>query len=122
MVSYVYFTLYELLSPYIELFGIVTIALSVAMDMLNLPFMLVFFAAYALYGMVLSLTSFFARMYTIDLRLSALDVLKAFLLCLFEVVFLRNYLAFIRMTAFIGYRKNRLNWGKLERKKLNQEE
>ena len=99
-----------------------TIALSVAMDMLNLPFMLVFFAAYALYGMVLSLTSFFARMYTIDLRLSALDVLKAFLLCLFEVVFLRNYLAFIRMTAFIGYRKNRLNWGKLERKKLNQEE
>lgn len=122
VVSYVYFTLYELLSPFIELFGIVTIALSVAMDMLNLPFMLVFFAAYALYGMVLSLTSFFARMYTIDLRLSALDVLKAFLLCLFEVVFLRNYLAFIRMTAFIGYRKNRLNWGKLERKKLNQEE
>ena len=122
VVSYVYFTLYELLSPFIELFGIVTIALSVAMDMLNLPFMLVFFAAYALYGMVLSLTSFFARMYTIDLRLSALDVLKAFLLCLFEVVFLRSYLAFIRMTAFIGYRKNRLNWGKLERKKLNQEE
>ena len=122
VVSYVYFTLYELLSPFIELFGIVTIALSVAMDMLNLPFMLVFFAAYALYGMVLSLTAFFARMYTIDLRLSALDVLKAFLLCLFEVVFLRNYLAFIRMTAFIGYRKNRLNWGKLERKKLNQEE
>lgn len=122
VISYVYFTLYELLSPFIELFGLATILLSIAMDMLNLPFMMVFFAAYALYGIVLSLTAFFARMYTIDLKLSALDVLRAFLLCLFEVVFLRFYLAFVRMTAFIGYRKNRLNWGKLERKKLNQEE
>ena len=122
MISYVYFTLYELLSPFIELFGLATILLSAVMDMLNLPFMIVFFVSYAVYGVVLSLTAFFARMYTIDMKLSAVDVLRALGLSLFEVSFLRFYLALKRMTAFVGYRKNRLNWGKLERKKLNQEE
>ena len=122
VISYVYFTLYELLSPFIELFGLATILLSAVMDMLNLPFMIVFFVSYAVYGVVLSLTAFFARMYTIDMKLSAVDVLRALGLSLFEVSFLRFYLALKRMTAFVGYRKNRLNWGKLERKKLNQEE
>ena len=84
--------------------------------------MIVFFVSYAVYGVVLSLTAFFARMYTIDMKLSAVDVLRALGLSLFEVSFLRFYLALKRMTAFVGYRKNRLNWGKLERKKLNQEE
>ncbi|MDD5832049.1 MAG: glycosyltransferase [Clostridiales bacterium] len=121
-ISYVYFTVYELLSPFIEIFGMLTIILSIAIDMLNLPFMIMFFTAYVLYGIVLSLTAFFARMYTIDITLRAVDVARAFVLCLFEVVFLRNYLAFKRMTAFFGYKKNKLNWGKLERKKLNQEE
>lgn len=41
------------------------------------------------------------------------------LLVFFETTFLRYYLAFVRVTAFVGYKKNKLNWGKLERKKMN---
>lgn len=120
-VSYLYFLLYELLSPYIEIFGVATILLSVVMDMLNLRYMLLYFVIYALYGALLSLTAFFSRIHTIDLKLSVLDLCKAFLLCLFEITFLRFHLAIVRATAFIGYKKNRLNWDKLERQKLNQD-
>ena len=44
--------------------------LSVVMDMLNVKFMLVFLACYALYGILLTLTAYFSRIYTIDQRLS----------------------------------------------------
>ena len=41
--SYLYFLIYELLSPYIEVFGILTMVLAYLVDLLNLPFMLLFF-------------------------------------------------------------------------------
>ncbi len=119
-VSYLYFLLYELLSPYIEVFGVITILLSIVVDMLNPRYMLLFLVLYALYGALLSLTAFFSRLHTIDMKVTAGDMGKAFLLCLFETTFLRFHLALVRATAFIGYKKNRLNWDKLARKKLNQ--
>lgn len=118
-VSYMYFLIYELLSPVIELFGLLTIVLSYLVDLLNVPFMILFFAVYAVFGSVLSLTAFFARIQTIDLTLSFRDVLKAILLCFFEIVFLRFVLSIVRMTAFIGYKKKRMNWGKIERKHID---
>ena len=121
LVSYLYFLFYELLSPYIEVLGVVTILISIAMDMLNLQYMILYFVLYALYGALLSMTAFFSRIHTIDMKLSFWDMCKAFLLCLFEITFLRFHLAVVRATAFIGYRKNKLNWDKLERQKLNQE-
>lgn len=118
-ISYMYFLVYELLSPMIELFGILTIVLSFLVDLLNVPFMLLFFAVYAVFGSVLSLTAFFARIQTIDLTLTFRDVMKAVLLCFFEIVFLRFVLAFVRMTAFIGYKKKKMQWGKIERKHID---
>lgn len=63
------------------------------------------FLIYAVFGSVLTLTAFFSRIYTADLTLSFGDGLKAVCLCLFELVFLRFILAWVRCTAFIGYRK-----------------
>ncbi len=119
--SYLYFLLYELLSPYIEVFGVLTILLSVAMDMLNIRYMVLYFVLYALYGALLSLTAFFSRIHTIDMKLRFGDLCKAVLLCLFEITFVRFYLAVVRALAFVGYKKNKLNWDKLERQKLNQD-
>ena len=119
LLSYIYFLFYELLSPFIELFGILTMVLSVMMDMLNVKFMLAFLACYALYGILLTLTAYFSRIYTIDQKLSFRELILAITACFFETTFLRFYLAFVRVTAFVGYKKNKLNWGKLERKKMN---
>ena len=118
-ISYFYFLFYELLSPFIELFGILTMLLALITDLINIPFMLLFFLIYAVFGCVLTLTAFFARTQTIDLKISLGDALKALLLCFIEIVGLRFVMAFVRATAFFGYKKGKLNWGRIERKKIN---
>ena len=79
-ISYLYFLLYELFSPYIEVFGLLTTLLAFAVDLINVPFMLLFFGIYVAYSAIFSLTSFWARIHTIDLRLYPTDLLKACLL------------------------------------------
>ena len=119
IISYFYFLVYELLSPFIEIFGVASMTAAFAVDLINVPFMLLFFLIYAIFGCVLTLTAFFARTQTIDLEISVGDVAKAVLLCFFEICVLRFVLAFVRATAFVGYKKKKLNWGRIERKKIN---
>lgn len=118
-VSYLYFLIYELLSPFIEIFGVLTMILAWAIDLLNVRFMALFFLIYAVFGVILSLSAFFSRIYTTDMKLSFGDSVKAVLLCFIELTCLRFVLAWVRSTAFIGYRKKKLSWGKIERKKIN---
>lgn len=120
-ISYIYFLLYELLSPYIELFGVATVLLAFALDLINVPFMLLFFLIYVVYSAILSLTAFFARIHTVDLKLSFSDIVKAVGLCALEVSVLRFILAWVRATSLIGYRKKKRSWGQIQRKKINFE-
>ena len=119
LISYIYFLIYELLSPYIEIFGLFTVALAFAVDLINVPFMILFFIIYVFYSSILSLTAFFARIHTIDMRLSVSDVIKAVGLCVLEVSCLRLIMAWVRSTALIGYHRKKASWGKIERKKIH---
>ncbi len=119
MISYLYFFIYELMSPFIELLGIVAVILSHLVDMLNYKFMILFLGVYTIFSVVMSLTSFFARVYTIELSITLKDALKAPLLSIIEIAFLRLRLAFVRMTSLLGYRKETAKWGRIERKKID---
>ena len=119
LVSYLYFLIYELLSPFIEIFGVFTMVLAWWLDLINVPFMVLFFLIYAVFGAILTLTAFFSRIYTADLTVSFHDGIRAACPCLFELVFLRFILAWVRCTAFIGYRRKKLSWGRIERRKIN---
>lgn len=118
-VSYMYFLLFELLSPFIEVFGVITMVSGFFLGLLNLPFMILLMLIYALYTSILTLTAFFSRIQTIDLTVKPMDCLKVILLCFFEVTFLRFIMAYVRLTAFKGYKKKKLDWGRIERKKMN---
>ena len=120
-ISYIYFLIYELFSPYIEIFGVFTVALAFAVDLINVPFMALFFLIYVAYSTILSLTAFFARIHTIDLKLSVSDIFKAIALCALELSCLRFILAWVRATSLIGYRKKKQSWGSIQRKKINFE-
>ena len=117
-ISYFYFLIYELLSPFIEVFGIACMVLAFMVDLINVPFMLLFFGIYALFGSVMSMTAFFTRTQTIDLKVKFRDVLKALLLCTIEICVLRFIMAWVRATAFIGYKKRKLQWGRIKRQKI----
>lgn len=116
--SFVYFLLYELFSPYIEVFGVFTMLLAGYLDFLNVSFALLFFGIYVVYSCLFSLTAFWGRVHTTDLRLTLRDSLKAVSLCVFEVTFLRFFLAWIRMLALLKYQKNQKQWTKLARRKM----
>ncbi len=118
-ISYLYFLFYELLSPYIEVIGILTMVLAAVFGFLNAKFMLMYMLIYVAFSSILSLTAFFARIHTIDLRITFTDILKAIGLCFIEVSFLRFILAWVRITALIGYRKKKSKWGKIQRQKIN---
>lgn len=118
-ISYMYFLLYELLSPYIEVFGVLTVLLAYYADLINVPFMILFFLIYAVYSAVLSLTAFFSRVHTADLKLTGSDMLKAIGLCFFEVSCLRFAMAWVRMSALWGYGRKKNQWGRIERKKID---
>ena len=117
-VSYFYFLFYELFSPYIEVFGVLTTLLAFAVDLINVPFIVLFFGIYVAYTAILSLTAFFARIHTIDLKLYPSDLVKAVGLCAVEVSCLRFVMAWVRMSALIGYRKKKDTWGRIQRQKI----
>ncbi|MHB1152432.1 MAG: glycosyltransferase family 2 protein [Eubacteriales bacterium] len=119
IISYLYYLFYELLSPYIEVFGVITVLLAFAVDLVNVKFMIMFFLVYAGYNSILTLTAFFSRIQTIDLKISFKDTVKAILLCFFEVSLLRFIMALVRATAFFGYKKKKLHWDKFERNQIN---
>lgn len=120
-ISYLYFLIYELLSPFIEVFGLITIALAIYVDLINIPFMILFFFIYVLFGSFLTITSFFTRTYIQKIKISFKDVLKAIFLCGFESGVLRFIIAWVRMGAFFHKNKGRV-WDKFERTKINSNE
>ena len=117
-ISYFYFLIYELLSPFIEIFGLITTLIAFAMNLINVPFMIMFFLIYAVFGAILSLTAFLARIYIENSKITVMDFLKAILLCLFEITVLRFILSFTRLSAVFGYKKKEQDWGEIKRFKM----
>lgn len=115
-----YFLFYELLSPYIEVVGMTTILLSMAIGLINYRAMLTFLATYALFGTIMSVIIYFVRLYTQHDKFRSLDLLKAFYLCFLELTFLRYALSYVRATAFVGYKHKKTNGLLLSEKKSTQ--
>ncbi|WP_240377924.1 glycosyltransferase family 2 protein [Bacillus piscicola] len=114
-ISYLYYWVFELLGPFIEVFGIFTILLSLQFNILNVPFMINLFFIYTGYGIVLSLTAFFQRVFFQGIKLKVIDIMKAILFVVLENTIFRYFLSFVRVTSFIGYKKRRNIWGSITR-------
>ncbi len=117
-ISYFYYLFFELISPFIEVIGNIATIVALCFGILNVPFMIIFYILYTLFGCVMTLTTFFARIYLANNKLSFVDICRALYLCIFEIVFLRFILMVARLTSFIGYKKKRMKWDKLDRTEL----
>ena len=118
-ISYAYFFFYEFLSPFVELFGLFVTFLAMISNLMNLETFLILMLTYTLFGMMLTVASFFARTQATDIKLTFADTLRVFGSCLFEATFMHFVLTYVRATAFFGYKKKKLHWGRIERKKIN---
>ena len=113
--GYLYYLLYELLSPVIEITGIVVTILAYCFGLLNLRYMVILFLAYALFGSMLTVISFLARNFLSEVRVRKRDIVKAFLICIPENVVLRFVLAWTRLLSLLFYRGKRTKWGSIQR-------
>lgn len=113
--SFLYYLLYELFSPVIELMGLLATLLAYCFDLLNVKYMILLFCVYALFGASLTIISFMARNFLSEVRIGFGDIVKAFLLCVPEVVFLRYILAWTRLASMLFYRGKQTKWGEIKR-------
>lgn len=119
--SYLYYLVYELLSPFIELAGLFITVLAWVFGLLNVQYMIFFFIVYALFGSMLTIISFLTRNYLSDAKIRKRDIVRAFLLAVPENIVLRFILAWTRMSALLFYRKDKTNWGSIKRVEINYE-
>ncbi len=114
-ISFIYYIIYELLSPYIELFGLISMALASAIGLINVPYMLMFMGIYVVFNSLMALTAFNSRIHAMSIKLRWSDRLKALFVSLLENVGMRTVLAYTRFTALIGHKKKRSEWGSIMR-------
>lgn len=113
--SYLYYLTYELLAPFIEIFGIITIVIASYLGFLNPGYMITFLVIYALFGAVVTLTSFSQIIYIQKSKITVWDMLKAFFYCIVEFVIFRYLLVLARIYFMITYKRKKDEWGSIER-------
>lgn len=119
-ISFTYFLIYELLSPFIELFGVASIIVAMFFRLINVPYMLMFLGIYVIFNSIISLTAFFSRVYAMNVRLRKIDIVKAVFISLFENIGLRTILVYVRFSAILRHRKKKSEWGEIERRVHNK--
>ena len=117
--SYFYYLFYEMLSPIIELLGMIITILACYFGLLNVKVAISLFLIYSVFGSMLTVISFVSRNFLSEQRVKVTDIVKAFLLCIPENVFLRFIMAWTRMFAPLYMRGKKTKWGEIQRVKIS---
>lgn len=118
--AYLYFLLYEFLSPYIEIAGVFVTILMYILNLINIKFMFAFYIFYTIMGVMISVAAYCTTVYMNELAFDFKKLLKVILLCFCEIGALRFILSWVRFTALFGYNKNKYSWGKIQRKEMKK--
>lgn len=117
--SYFYYLFYELLSPIIELAGIIITILAYCIGVLSMQTAIALFLIYAIFGAILTVISFVSRNFLSKQRVDYKDIMKAFLLCIPENIVIRIILSITRMLAPLYMRGKKTKWGEIKRVKIS---
>lgn len=117
--SYVYYLFYEMLSPIIELVGLVTILVSFLTGFINMQFLATFFVIYILYSMVISVASQIMDNYMMNMPYKLKNLMAFALMALIEAFGYRQYNSIQRLRATVSYfRRDQVHsWGHIQRSK-----
>ncbi len=105
-----FMVLYELLCSFFIFYGWFIIISSLAMGIINMPYVLMVMGAYFLMGVVMTVTVFVDKMNMKNDYFSFLDIVKAFGISLLDSIFFRPWLFVVEFLAFFKYKKTQGNW------------
>jgi cellulose synthase/poly-beta-1,6-N-acetylglucosamine synthase-like glycosyltransferase len=116
-IAFPYFVLFELLSPLVEIGGLVLMAVAFALGMMSGPGFLAFMVAAFALGVMLSTTSILLEELSFRTYPKARHVLVLFAVSLLENFGYRQLASFWRLQALISWFAGRpIHWGVMKRK------
>ena len=110
-----YYILTELITPILEVFGFVFFVILAFAKMINLPFVLGLFFVYLFMNTMFSVVAILLEVYTFHENTHPKLILRLLALSVVESLGYRQLLSLYRLSAFIGYRKNKHRWGSITR-------
>jgi len=115
LIAVLYFWLFEMMGPVIEIIGYVMIPLAYIFGLLNLKYFLLFFAASILYGILLSLGAILLEEYTFNKYPTLKQLMKLSLYGVLENFGYRQLTTLYRVEGIVKFRKMKHSWGKIKR-------
>ncbi len=119
-VSFLYYWVYELLAPLTETVGLAFIFLSYFLELMNLKFMIIYLAIYLLFCTIFTIATFFNRTYTISNKITVKDFIRVVFYAMIENIGFRQLVNWYRLSSFFGTHKNKMNWAKITRTKMEE--
>lgn len=116
--SYSYYFLYELLAPFVELLGVVVIAVALTFSRLNIPFAILLALLYLSFCVLQTIVLYMSKTLQREDKVYARDVLWTILMAFAEVLVYRPILFFIRLYATLTYVNKLHSWSTIEREDL----
>ncbi len=114
MVSYPYFVLFEFISPFLEILGILTIIVSYIIGIINMKFFIGYLLFYMLFNLLVSFVSILLEKNMFKGNIDNKMTAKLFFYSILETFGYRQCCSLFRINAFFSPNKD--NWGNMIRK------
>lgn len=121
MISYPYFVIYEYITPLLEILGLVTVAVSFYLNIINLEFLVFYLVFYMIFNIVASWVSLIFGNYLFKDSLPLKGLMKLLFVSIFECIGYRQMCSLFRIGAFFGTPKGKHKWGNMERVSMEQD-
>ena len=116
MVTLPYFVIFEMLGPFVELTGYVTIPLAWWLGILNFEFLVLFFLLAVLCGVFLSVAAVLLEEISFRRYPGWLDLIKLVVYGVLENFGYRQILSLFKVKAFFDFVRRRRGWGDMKRR------
>ena len=111
-----YFVVFEMLGPFIELVGYITIPLAWWLGILNLQFLILFFVLAVLVGVFLSVAAILLEEISFRRYPRWLDLARLVVYGVLENFLYRQALSLFKVKAFFDFVRRRRGWGDMKRR------
>lgn len=113
--AFLYYLIYELSSPIVEVLGLGVIIFAYFMDLLDLKFFIIYMIIYFGYSVVVSVAAIFLESYIYPEITSRKTIAKLILFAFLECLGYRQLSSFYRLTSFLSSKGKRYEWEKADR-------
>lgn len=120
LISFMYYFLYEFLSPLIEVLGFFIIILALLTQSLNFPVVAALTATYITFNILSNLTLYVSNFLLGEFDQRIGNSWKVVWISLMEALFFKPYLFLVRVYATLTYRSRLHSWSKIERESFEE--